>query len=119
MGLLARRTAASYRARAQLILREASYRCLEEAAKLARKVHRHARMHRALLVEEALHTAQTEHPLVPDVRVDVEALTTVEAETDEPLRRHVVARQRQRHVERPPIEREEQLPAVRMIVRVP
>src|SRR5436190_12114961 len=76
-------------------------------------------MHGALLVEEPLSAAKPEHPFVPDVRMDVESLTPVEAEADEALRRHVVTRRRERNIERTVVERKEQLAAVRVIVRVP
>src|SRR5450631_3326270 len=94
-------------------------RRLEQASEFACEIDRDARVHRALLVEEALRAAEAENAFVPDVGVDVESLAAIEAEADEALRCHVVARQRQRHVERPAIERKEKLPAVRMVVRVP
>src|SRR5262249_15365063 len=94
-------------------------RRLEQAAELTRKIDRHARVHRSLLVEEALRTAPPERAFVPHSRVNVEALSTAEAKADELLRRDVIAGKGERHVERPPLEREEQLPAVRMIVCVP
>ncbi len=76
-------------------------------------------MHRALLVEEALAAGEGEDAFVPDVRMDVEALRAGEAKADEALRRDVVAGQRQRHVERPLIERKEQLAAIGVVVGVP
>ena len=47
------------------------------------------------------------------------ALRAVEPEADELLRLHVVAGQGERHEERQPVEREEELAAVRVIVAVP
>src|SRR2546422_5276296 len=76
-------------------------------------------MYRALLVEEARRTTEAENALVPNVRVYVESLTAVEPKTHETLGRHVVARQSRRHVERPLIQRKEQLTAIRVIVRMP
>src|SRR5262245_53922265 len=65
--------------------------CLQEAAELPRKVHGHARVHRPLLVEEALSPAQPEDALVPDVGVHIEALVAVQAKADEFLRGDVIA----------------------------
>ena len=94
-------------------------RHLEEAAELAREVDRDAGVHGSLLVEEALRPTGAEHTLVPDVRMDVEPVAAVEAKAHEALRRHVVPGQGQRHVERPRVQREEELPAVGVVVRVP
>src|SRR6185503_7178443 len=94
-------------------------RRLEEASELAREVDRHARVHGSLLVEEALRAARAEHAFVPHPRMNIEALVTAEAKADELLRRHVVAGPGERHVERPALERKEELPSVRMIVGVP
>src|SRR3954470_12925180 len=96
--------------------RSCRQRRLEQAAELAREVHRHPGMHRTLLVEEALLAAPGEHPFVPDARMDVQALVAREAEADEALRRDVVAGQCQGHVERRLVEREEQLAAVGVVV---
>src|SRR5664279_989322 len=94
-------------------------RRLEKTCELAREIDRDARVHRALLVEESLRAGEAEDAFVPDVGMDVEALAAVEAKAYESLRRDVVAGQRQRHVERPPVERKEQLAAVGVVVRVP
>ncbi len=76
-------------------------------------------MHRALLVEEALRAADAEHAFVPDVRVDVEPLASIEAEADELLGPDAVAGKCKRYQERRLFEREKQLAAVRMVVGVP
>ena len=47
-------------------------RCFQQTTELAREIDRHARVHGALLVEEALRSADREYALVPDVRMDVE-----------------------------------------------
>src|SRR6266481_4294737 len=73
----------------------------------------------ALLVEEALDPGDTEHAFVPDVRMQVESLAAVEAEAHEALRPDIVAGQRKRHDEGCRIEREKELPAVGMVIRVP
>jgi hypothetical protein len=67
-------------------------RRLKQASEFPCEVHRDARVHCAFLVEEALRAAEAEYTFVPDVGVDVEPPTAVEAEADEALRRHVVAR---------------------------
>src|SRR5262245_33041169 len=85
---------------------------LEQAAKLAGEIHGDPGVHGPLLVEEALGAAPSQHPLVPDVRVDVEALAAAEGKADESLRRDVIPGKGQGHVERPGLERKEQLPAV-------
>src|SRR5262245_64359501 len=51
--------------------------------------------------------------------MNIVALVAAEAKADELLRRHVVAGPGERHVERPALERKEELPSVRMIVGVP
>src|SRR4029453_18469885 len=66
-------------------------RGFQQAAKLPRKIDRHARVHGTLLVEKALGSARREYALVPDVRMDVEAAATIEAEADEIRGLHVVA----------------------------
>src|SRR6266545_2820353 len=76
-------------------------------------------MHCALPVQEALRATDSEHAFVPDVGVNVEPLSSIEAEADKALRGNVVARRCQRHVEGLGVEWEEQLAAVRMIVCVP
>jgi hypothetical protein len=93
--------------------------CLEQATELAREVHGHARVYRALLVVEALGAAPREHAFVPYVRMDVEPASAVEAEAYEVLGLDVVAREREGHVERCLVEREEELAAVRVVVAVP
>ena len=85
-------------------------RGLEQAAEFAREVDRHASVHRALAVEEALRAREAEDAFVPDVGMDVEALLAVESEAHETLWHDVVARQRQRHVEGPPVDRKESWP---------
>src|SRR5436190_21180453 len=71
-------------------------RRFEQAAELAREIDRHARVHGALAVEKALRAADGEHAVVPDVGMDVEPLSAVEAEAHEMLRSDVVPRQRPR-----------------------
>jgi DNA-binding transcriptional LysR family regulator len=93
--------------------------CLEETTELAGKLDRDARMDGALLVEEALSASQREHALVPNVRMNVETLLSVETKAHELLGRDVVPGQRQWHIERPMVEREKQLSAIRVVVRVP
>ena len=56
---------------------------------------------------------------MPNVRVDVEAAAAVAPEGDEPLRRHVVAGQRQGNDEGLPLQGIEQLPAIGVIVGPP
>src|SRR5262245_5508896 len=94
-------------------------RHLEQTAEFARKVHGNARVHGTLSVQEALRTAESEYTFVPDVGVNVESLSATEAEAHKTLRGHVIARERQRDIERPGVEREEELAAVGMIVCVP
>src|SRR6266446_1609982 len=94
-------------------------RRFEQAAELACEVDRHAGVDGSLLVEEALRSGHAEHALVPDVRVQVESLAAVEAEAHEALRPDIVAGQRERHDEGCRIEREKELPAVGMVIRVP
>src|SRR5512133_3543684 len=60
-------------------------RRIEQAAEFAREIDGYARMHGALLVEEALRAAQPEHALVPHVGVDVEPSMSVEAEAHEAM----------------------------------
>src|ERR1700722_18901925 len=63
-------------------------RRLEQAAEFPGKIHRNARMNRTLSVEKPLCAAQREHPVVPDVRVDIQTLSPVEAKAHESGRRH-------------------------------
>ena len=91
----------------------------EQAAELARKIHRDARVDGALAVEETLRGAKRENTLVPDIRVDIQAARTVEAKTDEIIRRNIVARRRQRDHKRDVIQGKEELAAVGMVVGVP
>src|SRR5262249_2636473 len=56
---------------------------------------------------------------VPDIRMDVKPAATVTPEHDEPFRRHVVARQRQRHDKALAMHRVEQLSTVRMVIGAP
>src|SRR5437867_11523156 len=94
-------------------------RRFEQAAELACEVDRDAGVDGALLVEEALHSGDAEHPFVPDVRMQVESLAAVEAEAHEALRPDIIAGKRERHDEGRRIEREKELPAVGMVIRVP
>src|SRR5262245_55778146 len=75
-------------------------RHLEQTAEFPRKVHGNARVHGALSVQEALRTAESEYTFVPDVGVNVESLSATEAEAHKTLRGHVIARERQRDIER-------------------
>src|SRR5689334_14387456 len=76
-------------------------------------------MHGALLVEEALRASRREHAFVPDVRVDVEAAAAVEAKADEVRGLDIVSGKREGDEKRSALEREEELTAVRMVIRVP
>jgi hypothetical protein len=100
-------------------LGDADDRRLEKAAKLASKVDRDAGVDGALLVEEPLCPSEREHTFMPDVWMDVETLLSIEAKAHELLRRDVVTGQCQWNVERAMVEWEEQLSAVRVVVRVP
>src|SRR5262249_2170257 len=73
----------------------------------------------ALLVEEAAALGEREHALMPDLGMDVEAAAAVEIEGDELLRAKVIARHGERHDEGRPIQREEELAAIGMIIGVP
>src|SRR5580698_6934057 len=84
---------------ASVPLRRDWNRRLDQTTELAGKIDRHAGVHGALAIKKALRALEGEDPLVPDVGVNVEALPAVEPEADEPLRRNIVARQRQRHEE--------------------
>lgn len=64
-------------------------------------------MHRTLTIEKSLRSTETEYAFMPDVGVNVESVAAVAAETDEALRRDIVAREGQRHVEGPRVERKE------------
>ncbi|MGF6700061.1 hypothetical protein OKW38_004673 [Paraburkholderia sp. MM5496-R1] len=97
----------------------AGKRCLEETTKLAGKVDRDARVDGALLVKEPLGSFESEHPFMPDVWMDVEALLSIKAKAHELLWRYVVPGQRQGNVERAMVERKEQLSTVWVVVRVP
>ncbi|ANB76481.1 hypothetical protein AYM40_30190 [Paraburkholderia phytofirmans OLGA172] len=92
--------------------------CLEKTIKFTGKVDRYACVDGALLVEESLSPVQREDTFMPDIQMNVETLVSVETKTHEFLRRDVIARQSQRNVERPMVERKEQLSAVRVVVRV-
>src|SRR5205823_7356045 len=81
----------------------------EQASELAREVDGDARVHSALLVEEPLRPSRGVHAFVPDVGMNVEALAPIEAEAHEFRGLDVVARKRERHQERLPVEREEEL----------
>ena len=83
------------------------------------EVDRDARVDGALLVEKALRSLEREHTLVPDIRVDVEALSAVEPKALEPLWRDLVPWQGERRIERAPLHGKEQLPSVGMVVGVP
>src|SRR5579862_8822663 len=56
---------------------------------------------------------------MPDIGVDVEAAPAVAPERGEMLRPHIVAGQRERHDEALAVQREEQLAAVRVVIRAP
>ncbi|MFL9921173.1 hypothetical protein PQR75_38605 [Paraburkholderia fungorum] len=62
---------------------------LKQTTKLAVKVDRDTRMDCALLVKEPLHPSKREYTFVPDVRVDVQTLLSIEAKADELLWRNV------------------------------
>ncbi len=79
-------------------------RRLQQTAEFACEFDRYARVHPALAVEEALRSAQAEHTLVPDVRMDIKPLKSVESETDEAQRSEIIAGQRERHIERTSID---------------
>ena len=76
-------------------------------------------MHGTLAVKEALRAPEGENPFVPDVGMNVEALPAVEPETDKPFRRYLIAGSCQWHVEGFALLRKEQLPAIRVVVRMP
>ena len=69
--------------------------------------------------KKPLRAGRGEHAFVPDVRMNVEALAPVEAEAHEFRGFDVVTRQRERDQKGLPVEREEELSAVRMVVRMP
>ena len=96
-----------------------AHRHRQENAELGREVHRNARMHPSLLIEEPRRCRQREHGLVPDVRMHIQAASPIDVERDEVLRRHVVAGQRERSDERLAVAREEELATVGMVVRMP
>ena len=84
----------------------------QQAAELAREIHRNARMHGALLVEESLRPAGREHALVPGVRMDIEAAAAVETKAHEVFGFDIGAGQSQWHQERSCVERKEQLTTI-------
>jgi hypothetical protein len=75
-------------------------------------------MHGALPIEESLRAARPKHAFVPYVRVNVESLVAAEPEADKLLRRDIIARERQRHVEGLVLKRKEQLTTIRVVVRM-
>src|SRR5262249_30519269 len=94
-------------------------RHLEQRAAFLGEIDADARVDAALLVEEAARASAREHALVPDIGMHVEPGAAVEPEGPEVLGLHVVAGQRHRHDERLALEREEELAAVGVVVRVP
>src|SRR5580692_10967437 len=66
-------------------------RRLNQASELAGEINRHPGVHGALTVKKPLRAPEAEHPLMPDVGMNVEALPAVEPEADEPFRCYIVA----------------------------
>ena len=92
---------------------------VEQDAEFVGEVAAHARMHPALLVEEAAGRTHREDAFVPDAGMDVDAEAAVGPQRDEVFGLQVVARPGDGHDERLAVEREEELAAVGMVVAMP
>src|ERR1700688_4316753 len=72
-----------------------------------------------MAIEELSLFVQRHDRSVPHIGMEVQAASAFAPESDEFFRRDVIARQRQRHHETLPLERIEELAAIRVIVRAP
>src|SRR5260370_42669081 len=91
----------------------------EVAAEFLDEVHGDAGVDAALAVEERRAVVVGHDRPMPDVRMDIESTAAVAPEADEPLRAHIVARERQRHQEGRAAQGIEELAAVGVITGAP
>jgi len=91
----------------------------QQAVEFPGKIDRDPRVHGPLLVEKTLFSLERENSFMPDVGMDVEALTSVTEESDEILGMDIVSRKGEWAKKGVFIQGEKKLTSVRMIIGVP